>query len=245
MGTVIRVNDLTFSASNLPVLPVEYDGVTNGLVKAYQLRRSSALGLVPVAGIAGNASLIGVPSWDANSMSGDGANGIDSGVALGSEFSVYAVFLRPSGINYSYGVGATHSTGGMRLAATSTGWRLQTTFEDGTNGFIESDFAALDALTNDVTRFEFVMATVSATGQIAKMFLPRVGAVVSKAHTKQLQALQTAATVTYAAEKVTSYAGSPCRVVCGGQFNRALTDAEVAQQYASMQRYCSRVGVTI
>lgn len=257
MGTVIQVNDVVFTSPNLPVISLPYSGITNGLLAAYQLRHSAALALDPVAGSILTPGIEnGSPSWLPNKMVGGGSanSGIDTGTPLGNAYTLYSVFRRSAGSADAFGVAASYADRAMRLSCGAAGWRAQmTVMQSGSviAVFNAADFTDLDALTTDATRFEFMAITVDpafAGGFGVWVHMPRVGyfkrRVVNAAVTQQNPS-ETAATVTFASHKVSALTLGTCEVAAGGHFNRALSQAEVVQQYAAIKSYCDLIGIDI
>lgn len=256
MGILIRVSDVTFSAPNLPVIQFPYEGITSGLISAYNFSHSAARSLTPIAGsVATPAVEVGSPVWGAASVvcAGGGVNGIDSGNQLGGAYTLYSVFRRSAGSAQAYGICASNASRAMRLAAEGNGWRAQlTVISDGVvvPVFSASDFAELDALTKDVTRFEFMAITVdpAATGGFGVwIHMPRVGYSKRRAITNPVTEQnpeETTSTVTFGHQK-TSYVTATCEIAAGGHFNRALSQAEVRIQYQAVRKYCATVGIDI
>lgn len=229
---------------NPPSIVRPYEGITEGLLGVFQLDNTPAP-LQPVAGTSGaTGTFSGAPTSTRLGYKFKNNDLIDTGIVPGSGLNGMTLFCvaRKTGVVPS---GAANVASPMCVGnPNSAAFRMELEDPDVlyANTAINADLAI--PLRDDVSRFDLYVVTYSDSG--SKMYRPRIRPEpVSSATTiANIGAAQLDQTFRIGTSG-TGLAWAEAEVMVAGVFARALSDAEVLEQYAAMQAYAAPLGVIL
>ncbi|NNN82142.1 hypothetical protein [Vibrio sp. 11-4(1)] len=251
MGTLIRLIGTTFNNPDLPLAQIPYGGITKGLLGAYHLRHS--LGLCKdLSGNGNNPVLRGSISFEENHLiTGNGKNGLTTPIKhnQAQEFTICSIMRRPTQQSTSYGFGVnTYSDG----ANNNGGANLM---GNASTGAVRHQLHVVDPVQPDNVRtvvtdfpttepdewFAYIMTVSAVNGEVK-------GYCFKKSSSPYVTDITTAVVHGRDVDDyMIGYSNSSSNAVMHNAyaaiFDRALTEEEVATQYASMKRYASAVGL--
>ncbi|EPP5594127.1 hypothetical protein ACUULL_003285 [Vibrio cholerae] len=251
MGTLIRLIGTTFSNPNLPLAQIPYGGIRDGLLGAYHLRHS--LGMCKDLSGNGNHPLLrGQPEfYDGFIKTGNGKNGLITPIEHNQmqEFTFCSIIRRPSQPSTIYGFGVnTYSDGiGNNGGANIMGNSLNSAARHQVHVVSPVDPNAVVTVVKEnaiVNQDEWiaVIMTVSASKGEVKGYYPKYHSTpfYSNFSTPVVHGKSSAnIMIGYSEGSSNAFMDNAYAAV----FSRALTEEEVATQYASMIRYAEAIGL--